>query len=287
MVDDEELLELVELELRELLSFYKVRRSSSSRSTRLVGGLGSFQTLPAPCAVPGRRRAGGARLGAQGAGRQRRHDRQGGDPQADGRGGQLHPRAGAPAGPALPHVPRGRLQHPRWGRGRAAAPAAPTRRAAWMAERPRACFSRRSRHGGDGAHRAGADQAGRGCGDRGHSAHHQDHVHGRGDVQEVAAGGPRGRQRGHPPARHQARRRATRAAVTLPSSPTTLRRFGGVRALACLPARRPTARGAHGAGLGVVRCSSSSARRTSLGRSSCRRASRWSCRATTSPPTSS
>ena len=56
----------------------------------------------------------------------------------------------------------------------------------------------------------GHRQGGRGDRDRGHQAHHQDGVHGRGDVQEAPGRGPGGGQRRHAAAGHQARRSGAR-----------------------------------------------------------------------------
>ena len=68
--------------------------------------------------------------------------------------------------------------------------------------------ARHRRHGASGAR---DHQGGRGNRDRRHPGHAEDHVHGRGDVQEAAGPGPGGRQRGHPAARHQARGRRARS----------------------------------------------------------------------------
>ena len=81
MVDDPELLELVELEVRELLSTYEFP-GDTSRSSRAR-----------------RCGAGGQRPGA----------RPGRDPEADGGGGRVHPAAGASEGPAVPDADRGRV----------------------------------------------------------------------------------------------------------------------------------------------------------------------------------
>ena len=103
MMDDEELLELVELEVRELLT--QVR-------------------------LPRRRHPGHPRLGAEGAGVSQRPTAT--TPEyaphlgADGRGGRLHPDAGAGDRPAVPDADRGRVR------------------------------DQGARHGGDGADRARA-----------------------------------------------------------------------------------------------------------------------------------
>ena len=91
MVDDEEILELVELEVRELLSNQE---------------------------LPRRRPAGGPGLGAQGAGGRRRVGREG--RRADGGVRRQHPRAGPGHREAVPDAGRGRvLDHrPRHGRHR-------------------------------------------------------------------------------------------------------------------------------------------------------------------------
>ena len=95
MMDDEELLELVELEVRELLE---------------------------QAAVPRRRRAGHPRLGPQSVGEQRRPvaQRPGGRLHlgVDGRRGQLHPHAGARHRQAVPDAHRRRVRHQgTWHRG--------------------------------------------------------------------------------------------------------------------------------------------------------------------------
>ena len=82
MVDDPELLELVELEVRELLSKYQ---------------------------FPGDKIPIDPGLGADGAGGQEPRARPRRDPEADGGGRQLHPAAGASDRPAVPDAGRGRV----------------------------------------------------------------------------------------------------------------------------------------------------------------------------------
>ena len=81
-MDDEELLELVELEVRELLSSYEF----PGDDIPIVKG-------SALAALEGRDDEIGHEV----------------DPGADGGGGQLHPAAGAPEGPAVPDADRGRV----------------------------------------------------------------------------------------------------------------------------------------------------------------------------------
>ena len=117
MVDDEELLELVELEVRELLSKY----GFPGDDIPIVKG-------SALAALEGPRRGG----------------RPGADPEPDGGGGQLHPAAGAGGRPAVPDADRGRVLDlgPRHGGDRAGSSAASSRSArrsrSWAsAPRPR------------------------------------------------------------------------------------------------------------------------------------------------------
>ena len=82
MVDDPELLDLVELEVRELLSKYE---------------------------FPGGQDPDHPGLGADGAGGQGPEAGQGSDPGADEGGGRVHPAADASEGPAVPDADRGRV----------------------------------------------------------------------------------------------------------------------------------------------------------------------------------
>ena len=128
-VDDPELLELVELEVRELLSQYEF----PGDDIPVVKGSALY-------ALEGKDDAGAGQ--AVGVG-------------ADGRGGQLHSAAAAGDGPAVFDADRGRV------------------------------LDLRARHGGDRADRARHRQRRRRDRDRGHQGHHQDGVHGRGDVPKL------------------------------------------------------------------------------------------------------
>ena len=99
MVDDPELLELVELEVRELLSKYQ------------------FPGDKIPVIK------GSALMALEG---KEREARQGGDLRADEGGGRVHPAAGASEGPAVPDAGRGRVLDlgPRHGGARAGSSAA-------------------------------------------------------------------------------------------------------------------------------------------------------------------
>ena len=149
MVDDKELLELVELEVRELLTKYKF---PGDKTPIIIGS--ALKALEGDT----------GELGEQAIMK-----------LADALD-SLHPDAGA--------------------RDRGHVPDAGGRRVLDLG----------SRHGGHGARRARHLQGGRRDRDRGPEADAEDGVHGRGDVQEAAGPGPGGRQRGHPAARHQARR---------------------------------------------------------------------------------
>ena len=93
MMDDEELLELVELEVRELLSAYELpRRRDPGHPGPALAALESASTGP-----------GGAGVRA--------------DPGADAGGGRLHPDPGAGGGPAVPDADRGRLRDQGAGHG--------------------------------------------------------------------------------------------------------------------------------------------------------------------------
>ena len=127
MVDDPELLDLVELEVRELLKSYQF--PGDDLPVVRVSALGALN----------------------------------GEPQWEktveelmDAGGQLHSAAGAGRGQAVHHADRGHFLDPG------------------------------SRHGGDGPHRAGQVQGGRGNGDRGLPRHAQDGGDRRGNVQEAA-----------------------------------------------------------------------------------------------------
>src|SRR4028119_1716971 len=119
MLDDEELLELVELEVRELLSAYgfpgdEVPVVRGSALAALEAGADPADPAYAPLLglmaggdaytpTPGRG-GGGAGLGAGGGGGGGRPGGPGlrADPGADGGGGRLHPDAGAGGRPAVP-----------------------------------------------------------------------------------------------------------------------------------------------------------------------------------------
>ena len=148
MVDDKELLELVEVEVRELLSKYEF---PGDKTPIVIGS--ALKALEGDT----------SRYGGEG------------DHEARRGAGCLHPDAQARDRQAVPDAGGGRVLD--LGPG----------------------------HGGDRAHRARHGQGGRRDRDRGASAHDQDGVHGRGDVQEAAGRGPGGRQRGHSAAGHQAR----------------------------------------------------------------------------------
>ena len=137
MVDDPELLDLVELEVRELLSSYDFPGDD----------------------IPIIR---GSALKALERGRRQRVGRE--DHRADGRGGQLHPDAGARDRQGLPDADRGHL------------------------------LDLGPRHGGDGPGGARDREGGRRGGDRGHPPDGQDGRDGRRDVQEASRPGPGGRQ---------------------------------------------------------------------------------------------
>ena len=111
MVDDPELLDLVELEVRELLSKYQF----PGDKIPVIRG-SALMALEDKSPEHG----------------------QGVDLQADGRGGQLHPAARAPEGPAVPDAGRRRV------------------------------LDFGPRHGGDGPYRARRDQGRRGGRDRRH-----------------------------------------------------------------------------------------------------------------------
>ena len=147
MVDDEELLELVEMEVRELLSKYDF----PGDDIPIIKG-SALKALE---------------------GDQSRH-RRASHPQAGRSAGQLHPDAGACHRRRLPDAGRRRV------------------------------LDLRSRHRGDRSCRARHRQGWRRNRNRRHQAHHQDHLHRRGNVPQAA--GPRsgGRQRGRAAARHQA-----------------------------------------------------------------------------------
>ena len=154
--------------------------------------------------VPGGQDPGGDRLGAQGAGRRHRRPGREVDPQARRGARCLHPDAQARDRQALPDAGGGRV------------------------------LDLGPRHGGDRAYRARHRQGGRRDRDRGHQAHGEDGVHGRGDVQEAPGRGPGRRQRRHPAARHQARRGRARpgAGQARLDQPAREVRVRGVRTLA-------------------------------------------------------
>ena len=127
MVDDPELLDLVELEVRELLKSYQF--PGDDLPVIRVSALGALN--------------GEAAVGKDGR-------------RADGSGRQLHPDAGARDRQAVPDADRRHL------------------------------LDSGPRHGGDGPHRAGHLQGGRGNGNRRFPGHAQDGGDGRRNVQEAA-----------------------------------------------------------------------------------------------------
>src|SRR3546814_870899 len=111
-----------------------------------VGGVGGSRGSVG-VRLPGRVQPDREGGGAGGEGGQRRQDRPRRDPRADEGGGQLHPDAGPPEGPAVPDADRGRV------------------------------LDLGPRHGGDRSYRAGRGEGGRGSRDRRPEGDGEDDLH--------------------------------------------------------------------------------------------------------------